>query len=175
MKTIDKPRDDEYQSNEPMFGKLIPDDGLLLDHLASNFQRTKAFMLSLSADKLIYRYIKDKWTIKEIIMHMIDMERIYSYRMLCFARNDQTILPGFNDRDYVFNSGANDRDIKDLLEELEAVRNSTIALLKGLTNEALLRSGVMNGHPVSVRALAYHIAGHEIHHMNIIKERYLTG
>ena len=173
MKIIEKPGDNEFQSNEPIFAKLIPPDGLLLDHLAKNFQRTEAFMLSLPLEKLAFRYAEDKWTIKEIMIHLIDMERIYSYRMLRFARNDQTILPGFNDRDYVANSGANERDTEELLEELYTVRNATISLLNGLTDAALLRSGIMNEHPVTVRALAYHIAGHEVHHMNIIKERYL--
>jgi hypothetical protein len=106
-------------------------------------------------------------------MHLIDMERIYSYRALRFARNDQTILPGFDADKYILHSGANERDISDLLNEFEAVRHSTIALLNGFAGEALLRTGVMNGHPVSVRALAYHIAGHELHHVDVIKDRYL--
>ena len=172
MKIIAKPHSSEFQKNEPLFGDLIPGDGLLLNHLAANIQQTKSFVLSLPADKLLYRYVRDKWTIKEVIMHMIEMERIYSYRMLRFARNDRTILPGFKANDYILYSGANDRDVISLLEEFEAVRNSTIQLLGGLPEEAFLRSGIMNGHPVTVRALAYHIAGHELHHINIIKERY---
>ena len=174
MKTFDKPDEHEFQDNEPLFAHLMPDDGLLLDHLAINVQNTKSFILSLPADKLMYRYAKDKWTIKEVVVHMIDMERIYSYRILRFARKDNTILPGFNASDYISNSGANSRGVTDLLEEFEAVRISTIQLLKGLSEEALLRSGILNGYPVTVRALAYHIAGHELHHINVIKERYLS-
>jgi uncharacterized damage-inducible protein DinB len=173
MKIINKPGDNEFQVNEPMYSKLIPDDGLLLKHLRMNLDSTKEFILSLPEDKLMYRYAEGKWTIKEIIMHLIDMERIYTYRALRFARNDRTILPGFDHKHYILFSGANDRNISGLLEELEVVRYSTILLLNGLTDEALLRSGIMNGSPVSVRALAYHIAGHEVHHINIIKERYL--
>lgn len=101
------------------------------------------------------------------------MERIYDYRMLRFARNDQTVLPGFSAEEYVFYSNASDREIADLLDELEAVRHATIMLLNGLTDEALLRFGIMNDHPVSVRALAYHFAAHELHHIEIIKGRYL--
>jgi len=173
MKIIKKPGDNEFQVNEPMYAKLIPDDGLLLKHLRMNLDSTKAFILSLPEEKLIYRYAEGKWTIKEVLMHLMDMERIYTYRALRFARNDQTILPGFNHKHYVFFSGANDRNISGLLEELEVIRYSTILFLNGLTEESLLRSGIINGNLVSVRALAYHIAGHELHHINIIKEKYL--
>lgn len=173
MKIINKPADKEFQVNEPIYAKLIPDDGQLLKHLAVNLQATKTFIRSLAEDKLIYRYAEGKWTIKEILIHLIDMERIYTYRALRFARNDQTALPGFDHLHYILFSGANDRDISSLLEELEATRQSTIMFLNGLTDEALLRSGMMHGNPVSVRALMYHIAGHELHHIEIIKERYL--
>ena len=173
MKQIGKPSDDEFQANEPIYAEAIPGDGLLLDHLQSGLAATKRFILSISSNKFLYRYAENKWTIKEIIMHLIEMERIYGYRMLCFARNDQTVLPGFDAEKYVLFSGANERDVWDLLNELQAVRHSTIALLNGFTDEALLRTGIMNGHPVSVRALAYHIAGHELHHMEIIRKKYL--
>jgi len=173
MKMIGKPPDKEFQANEPIYAKEIPDDGLLLEHLLTNLEATKKFILSIPANRLLYRYAEGKWTIKEIIIHLIDMERIYGYRMLRFARNDQTILPGFDADKYILLSNANARDISDLLNELEAVRYSTIALLNGFTDEALLQTGIMNGHHVSVRALVYHIAGHELHHMDIIKKRYL--
>jgi uncharacterized damage-inducible protein DinB len=174
MKIIEKPGDGEFQADEPILANWIPNDGLLLNHLTTNIQNSKSFILSLPVNKLIYRYAENKWTIKEVITHLIDMERIYSYRMLRFARNDQTISPGFNADNYVLYSDANEREISDLLTEFEAVRNATILLLNGLTTEALARSGNINGHPVTVRALAYHIAGHELHHIDIIKERYLN-
>ena len=173
MKIISKPPDHEFQANEPVYAKSIQDDGLLPDHLLINLEATKKFILSIPSNKLVYHYAEGKWTIKEIVMHLTDMERIYTYRMLRFARNDQTILPGFDADKYVLSSGANERNISGLLEELQAVRYATIALLNGLSDEALLRKGVMNGHPVSVRALAYHIAGHELHHVDVIKEKYL--
>jgi uncharacterized damage-inducible protein DinB len=173
MKIIAAPDKNEYQVNEPLLGLLIPGDGLLLTHLNDNANNTNEFFSSLPADKLLYRYAENKWTVKEILLHMIDMERIYAYRILRFARNDQTILPGFNAAEYISFAEANTRNITDLLNEFEAVRYSTIALLNGLPDEAFLRKGIMNDHPVSVRALAYHIAGHEVHHENIIKERYL--
>ena len=174
MKLIKKPNDEEFHANEPLLANLVPDDGLLLEHMIANLKSTKEFLLSLSEDKLRYRYAKDKWTIKEVLIHLIDMERIYTYRALRFARNDQTELPGFDDKHYVFHSGAINRDVLSLLKELEAVRYSTIAMVEGFDENALARSGTINGKPVSVRALIYHIAGHELHHVKVIKERYLT-
>ena len=174
MKLIKKPNDEEFHANEPIFANLLPDDRLLLEHMIANLKSTKEFLLSLSEDKLMYRYAKEKWTIKEVLIHLIDMERVYTYRALRFARNDQTGLPGFDDKHYVYHSGAINRDILSLLKELEAVRYSTIAMVEGFDENALTRSGTINGKPVSVRALIYHIAGHELHHIKIIKERYLT-
>jgi hypothetical protein len=174
MKRIAKPADSEFQPNEPLYATLLPDDDLLLKHLQENIIHTKDFVSSLPKDKLNFRYSEGKWTIKEVLVHLMDMERIYAYRALRFARNDKTTLPGFDHQDYVCFSGIATRGISDILIEYEAVRNATVALLNGLTDEALLRFGSVNGNSVSVRALAYHIGGHELHHVNIIKERYLN-
>ncbi len=173
MKIIKKPNRDEYHPDEPMLADLLPNDGSLLEHLAINLENTKKFILSLAEDKLMYRYAEGKWSIKEVIIHLIDMERIYTYRALQFARNDKTVLPGFDDNEYVNQSSANSRNISDLLDEFEAVRRSTIAMIEGLEDEAFMRYGIINGKSVSARALLYHIAGHELHHMKIIRERYL--
>lgn len=174
MKIIKKPDDNEFPSYAKMYIDLLPDDGLLLEHLRNNFISTKKLILSLLEEKLIYKYAKDKWTIKEILVHIIDDERIYAYRALRFARNDKTELPGFDQDEFARFSDANLRDIKNIFEEFEAVRNSTIAFLDGLTEDAFLRSGIANENRYTVRALAYHLAGHEIHHINIIKEKYLN-
>lgn len=123
---------------------------------------------------MLLRYAEGKWTIKEILGHLIDDERIYSYRALRFARNDSTELPGFDQERYAEYSDANNREINDLLDEFTLVRQSTIALFKSLDDAAFMRSGVADGKRVTVRALSYHIAGHELRHMNIIRERYLT-
>ncbi|HZI00406.1 MAG TPA: DinB family protein, partial [Flavisolibacter sp.] len=131
------------------------------------------FILSIPENKLTCSYEKGKWTIKEVISHLIDMERVYMYRALRFSRNDQTILPGFDADRYVQFSGANERDLAGLLEEFKATRNSTIQFLNGLTDDAILRTGNVKKGSASVRSLAYHIAGHELHHINIVKERYL--
>ena len=129
----------------------------------------------LPSDKLIYRYAPGKWSIKEILVHLIDDERIYAYRALRFARNEQQGLIGFDQDEYVIYSHADKRELDNIFQEYEAVRKSTVALFNGLPDEALTRMGhgVGTANDASVRALAYHIAGHELRHINIIKERYL--
>jgi uncharacterized damage-inducible protein DinB len=173
MRKIEKPKEGEYAPYAIMYIGLLPDDGLVLKHLRDNLEATKKFILALPAEKLAYRYAEGKWTIKEILVHISDDERIYAYRALRFARNDKTELPGFEQDDYARYSRANERDLDDILEELTTVRNATISLFNSFDNDALTRAGVANGHVMSVRAAAYHIAGHELHHINIIKERYL--
>ncbi len=173
MKTIDFPSDHELLVNEPPLARLIPDDGLLIEHMQANIVRTVAFLSELPQEKLLYRYAEAKWTIKEIVSHLMDMERIYCYRMLCISRNEQADLPGFNDRQYVQHSGANDRPIAGLLCELDALRSSTLQFLDGLPADAFLKSGKVRGNQATVRALAYHIAGHEQHHIQAIKSKYL--
>jgi hypothetical protein len=173
MKNIEKPQPGEYPPYALMYIKLVPDDGLLLKHLKENFKMVKEFILSLPEEKLLYRYAKDKWTIKEILVHIIDDERIYAYRAMCFARNEKTALPGFEQDDYVLFSNANERNIGNIFDEYEAVRNATITLYNGFDATALLRAGVANDNRASVRALGYHIAGHELHHINVIKQKYL--
>jgi uncharacterized damage-inducible protein DinB len=152
----------------------LPDDGQILKHLEHNLSSTRSFIESIPRDRLLLRYAEGKWTIKEILGHLIDDERIYSYRALRFARNDSTELPGFDQERYAEYSDANNREINDLLDEFTLVRQSTIALFKSLDDAAFMRSGVADGKRVTVRALSYHIAGHELRHMNIIRERYLT-
>jgi len=174
MKRIAKPEPDEYAPYTIMYIGLLPDDGLILKHLYTNMVGTTKFLRSLPNEKLIYRYAKGKWTIKEILAHLIDDERIYAYRALRFARNDRTELPGFEQDNYALESKANIRTIESLLKEFAAVRRSTIALFDSFDGEVLERSGVASGNVMSVRAAAYHIAGHELRHINIIKERYLT-
>jgi uncharacterized damage-inducible protein DinB len=173
MKKIEKPREGEFPPYAIMYIKLVPDDGLLLNHLKESFEKIRDFILSIPVEKFIYRYAENKWTIKEILVHIIDDERIYSYRALCFARNDKTELPGFEQDDYALFSNANDRSVENILNEYEAVRNATITLFNGFDETALLRQGIANKNKATVRALGYHLAGHELHHINIIKEKYL--
>ncbi|HEV7892542.1 MAG TPA: DinB family protein [Pyrinomonadaceae bacterium] len=170
---IEKPGEGEYAPYAIRYIGLLPDDGLVLRHMEENLEATREFILSLPGERLTYRYAEGKWTIKEILVHISDDERIYAYRALRFARGDKTELPGFEQDDYAAHSGANARDIEDILAEFADVRRATVSLFKGLDREALVRVGVADGKVMSVRAAAYHIAGHELRHVNIIKERYL--
>ncbi len=175
MRIIPKPDKSEYPEYAEMYMELMPDDGLILKHLADNFRTAEEFIYALPPEKLLYKPAPDKWTIKEILVHIVDDERIYAYRSLCFARNEKQSLPGFEQDEYAFESKANERDLDNIFEEYEAVRRATIALFNGLPEESLTRigTGSTSYHAATVRALAYHIAGHERRHINIIKEKYL--
>jgi uncharacterized damage-inducible protein DinB len=173
LRVIEKPGEGEYPAYAHIYIDLLPDDGLILKHLEDNLAFTRKFVTSLPDARLLHRYAEGKWTIKETLGHVVDDERIYVYRALRFARHDSTELPGFDQDQYAQHSEANKRDARDLLDEFTLVRQATIAFFNSLGDAALMRTGAADGHHVSVRALAYHIAGHELHHMNIIKERYL--
>ena len=173
MRPIEKPDAGEYPPYAIQYIGLLPDDGLVLDHLQRNFEVTRSFLLSRPEDQLLYRYAEAKWTIKEIVLHIADDERIYAYRALRFARHDTTPLPGFDQDEYTRYSAANQRTLNDLLGELETVRAATVSLYHGLGDDTLKRIGVASGKVMSVRAIAYHIAGHELRHRNIIRERYI--
>jgi len=173
MRRIDKPNEGEYAPYVIQYIALLPDDGLVLEHLRANLETTQTFLRSLPDDKLLYRYADGKWTIKEIVQHIADDERIYAYRALRFARNDVTDLPGFDQDEYTRNAGANGRTLDALLAELATVRGATLSLYGSLGDESLRRAGIASGNVMSVRAIAYHIAGHELRHIDIIRERYL--
>lgn len=175
MRTIPKPAKGEYPEYAEMYMKLLPADNLILKHLADNFETAKNLIYGLPPEKLLYKPAPDKWTIKEILVHIVDDERIFSYRAMAFARNEKQSLPGFDQDGYTKYSGANERDLDSIFEEYEAVRRSTIELFKWLPEESLMRKGTGSTtfHSATVRALAYHIAGHELSHINIIKEKYL--
>lgn len=131
------------------------------------------FLENLPADKRDHRYGPDKWTIKELLQHIIDAERVFAYRALCIARGEQQSLPGFEENEYAANSKAQKRNWDNMLEEFKAVRRSTEILFSSFDNEQLEAAGISNGKPVYVLAIGFIIAGHLTHHLNIIKERYL--
>jgi hypothetical protein len=177
MRVIPKPGPDEYPPYCVIYVGLLPDDGLILSHLRTNFLRIKELISGLPEEKLYWRYADNKWTIKEMLVHLVDDERIYCYRALRYARADTTELHGFDQDEYARISGANQRSLDNIFEEYEAVRNATIALFDGLPDDAFMRKGGIdeNKNKWTVRAMAYHIAGHELSHMNLIREKYLAG
>ena len=173
MKTIPKPQPGEYAPYAIMYIDLLPDDGRVLQHLTTNLQAIKDVVNSLPTDKLDVPHEPGEWTVKEILLHIIDTERILAYRALRFARHDSTDLPGFDQDAYVPESGANQRSIETIWAEYDAVRNATLTLFSHLDDDTFTRSGFASTHTLSVRGAAYFIAGHEVHHLESIEANYL--
>ncbi len=180
FRIIEKPKKDEYPEYSEMYMELLKDDGMVLQNLKDSFTKIKSFIYELPEEKLYYRYDNGKWTIKEILVHLVDDERIFSYRALRYGRNDNTALHGFEENDYAKYSYANNRSLDSIFEEYESVRNATLTLFQNLPGDAFMRSGGgidKDGNIINirtVRAIAYHLAGHELRHIKIIKERYLN-
>lgn len=148
-------------------------DENLIDALENGLSQLESFFSNIPFEKLEYRYLENKWTIKDILLHLIDAERIFSYRALRIGRGDVTPLPGFEENDYVPNAMANTRSLENLITEFKAVRNSTLLLFKNFTKEQLLNIGTASNNLISVRAIGFIISGHQNHHLKIIEERYL--
>ena len=148
-------------------------DKTIIESLESAQDEFDSVLRNLPDKKHSFSYATGKWTLKELIQHVIDTERVFCYRALSFARNDQTSLPGFDQDVFVNVVAANNRDYYDLLDEMKVLRKSSIQLFKSFSKEALLRIGVASNNKMSVRALGYLFSGHQIHHINIVKERYL--
>jgi len=145
----------------------------LIEELEISLHDFIRFVQNIPMDKFDYRYAEGKWTIKDIIQHIADCERIFAYRALRFSRNDQTPLPSFEENDYAVNTNANGRSIQDLLTEFSALRHSTLLFYKSLSEEQLKRMGTASNIQISVRALGFTIIGHQKHHQKVFEERYL--
>ncbi|MBI5265624.1 MAG: DinB family protein [candidate division Zixibacteria bacterium] len=167
-----RPRDGEYA---PYYGKYISavPEGDILTTLAAAQKDMLALISGLTDRQASSRYEPGKWSVKEVIGHVIDSERVFAYRALRIARKDQTPLAGFEQDDYVASGEFDRRQPADLAQEFDHVRSATIDLLAHLSEEDWSRHGVANGFEVSVRALAWIIAGHELHHKTVLRSRYL--
>lgn len=172
MNMLKPPSREEYPAYYEGYIGMVP-EGSLLDILSKQIDDITALFTGISEIQANYRYALGKWTLKEVIGHITDTERIMSYRLLRISRGDQTPLAGYDDEQYVKEALFQSSSIADLLEDFTAVRRSTLSLLKGLSEEAWNRKGFANNGEISVRALAYIIAGHELHHIKIIKNKYL--
>jgi hypothetical protein len=170
---IRKPQATEHPPYAAHYIALAAASNNILELLTAQMESTPAFFKSLPADKANYRYAPGKWTIKEMLCHIIDTERIFAYRALCFARGEQQNLPGFEQNDYAANSEAASRVMTGLIAEYKAVRMASICLFNSLSTMQAERIGLLNAYPATAGALAYMIAGHELHHFNILKEKYL--
>lgn len=169
--TINRPQPTEHAPYYSKYVTAVP-DGDVVSLLREQSMETVALLRDVSPERANFAYAPGKWSIKEVVGHMIDVERVMSYRALRFARNDATDLPGFDENGYVANANFAERTLGDLLEELQVVRAATIHFVKHLDAAAIDRRGKANGQDVTVRALVYIIAGHERHHAALLRERY---
>ena len=174
MKTAIRPASDEFV---PYYGKyiaLVPEQEAL-PALESQRDAMLPFLRGLTEEQGALRYAQGKWSIKQILGHVADGERVFAYRALRFGRGDETALPGFDENHYAAHAGSDRMPLAALVDQLEAVRAGTLHLFRGFDEEAWTRRGTANSSPVTVRALAFIIAGHGYHHMGIIRDRYLAA
>ncbi len=164
---------DEYAPYQEAYIQLVDSDYSLLEKLEISVHNLVHFVREIPMDKYDYRYAEGKWTIKDILQHLIDSERVFAYRALRFSRNDTTPLPGFDENSFADHAHGNDRSINELLTEMSALRHANIMMFKSFNQEDMLKKGTASGYTVSVRAFGFLLIGHQNHHIKIFKERYL--
>ncbi|MEO6902687.1 MAG: DinB family protein [Bacteroidia bacterium] len=167
-----RPNPTEYASYYDGYVKLVPHENIL-EVLNEQVIYLKSVLSSVEVNKESYRYAPDKWTIKEVVGHMVDTERIMAYRALCVARGEKNALPGYDDKEYVANANFNTTSLAALTNHFELVRAANLALFNTFDEEAFSKIGSANKSDISVRALLFIIAGHTLHHLNVINEKYL--
>ncbi len=166
-----RPDKSEYNPYFDRYISAVGEQGAIPALRSSDFLN---LMVGLSDQEWNYRYAEGKWSIKEVLVHIMDTERIFAYRLLRISRNDATPLAGFEQDGYIENAEIESRTIASLLAEYKAVRDATLSLIDSLDVKALSRKGTASGSNVSARALVFMIAGHEIHHHKIVEEKYLS-
>lgn len=171
---VSRPQPGEYPEPYDRYVGKVP-EGHLDEILEAQWEELGCLLEELDDDAAEFRYAEGKWSIKELLGHLVDAERIFAYRLLCLARGDQTPLPGFDENAYVAAANFDARPLESLLEEYDLVRGQTLGLLRGLGEEELERRGTVNGKSVTARAIAFVLAGHELHHLGVLKERYLPS
>jgi hypothetical protein len=171
---MQRPDPSEYHEYYHSYIDKVP-EGDVIALLSTELERTLGLLGRVPSERADYRYASDKWSIKEVVGHVIDSERMFAYRSLSFARNDPARLPSFEQDDYVRYSNASRRPLRELAEELESVRKSNVLLFKGFDEEMWTRRGVASDVSFTVRTFPYIIVGHEIHHRRVLEERYLPG
>lgn len=169
--TIPRPEPSEYGPHYETYISKVP-NGDLFKVFEDQRRETQRLLAAVTDAKALHRYASGKWSIKEVVGHVADTERVFAYRALRFARADDKPLQGFDEKAWVPTAQFDARSLKDLAAELDAVRRATVALFRGLDPEALARRGTANNTSVSVRALAWIIVGHERHHVAILHDRY---
>ncbi|WNS44371.1 DinB family protein [Paenibacillus sp. MMS20-IR301] len=168
-----RPAQDEYTEFQSRYISLVPPEGDLRVILREQTERILGLLGGLTEEQGSFRYAPEKWSIKEVIGHLIDNDRIMSYRLLCFARGEQAQLPGYEESDYAAAAEYDRFTLQEVLTHYRIVRESTLDLLDSLPENSYTRTGMFNGVAMSVRAQACLITGHELHHLRILQERYL--
>lgn len=169
---LKRPDLEEFPVYMRSYVQLIP-EGDIIQILNGQIASTQEIFSAVTEKQAEYSYAEGKWTLSEVLGHLTDTERIMNYRILRIARGDKSPLMGFDENEYVQEASFNERPIADLLEDYQNVRRATISLLKGLPQKSLQNKGNANGFEVTVETIAYMIAGHELHHIKIIQEKYL--
>jgi hypothetical protein len=173
MLTLSRPGTDEYPPGFADYVAEIGDGEDIVATLASQLQQVTTRLGAVPAAGGDYRYASGKWSLKEVIGHLSDTERVFAYRALSIARGDPAPLPAFDDQAWVAQMGAGDRTLADIVEEFGIVRQASLALFRHLPAAAWTRRGIASGHPASVRAMAWVVAGHARHHLEVVEARYL--
>ncbi|MGZ5243849.1 MAG: DinB family protein [Bacteroidia bacterium] len=169
---MQKPQQGTYPAYYEPYLALIQSDDILLG-LEEQLLKTRSLLTEIPIEKESYRYAEGKWSVKEVVGHMIDTERIMAYRVLAISRGEKQSLPGFNEDEYVANSNFDGRTMLSLIDEYTSMRKANLVFYKTLTNEMLQRVGTANGRDITPQALIGLTLGHELHHVNVLKERYL--
>jgi|ERR1043166_979642 hypothetical protein len=170
---MNRPESTEFAPYFNNYVALVDGNGAIAA-LNSQSSELRSMLAEMPEEKGTFAYADGKWTIKELLSHLIDGERIFSYRVLRISRGDETPLEGFEQDGYIENSNANNRSFADLLDEFDLQRRSNLLMVNNISDEGSKRIGTSNGNPVSVRALVYVMAGHTRHHLNVLRERYLA-
>ncbi|MCU0436910.1 MAG: DinB family protein [Raineya sp.] len=173
MSLNQKPLVGEYPPYAEMYLQHVNNENILV-LLQERIETVKQIYNQIDEQKANFRYAPEKWSIKEVLLHVVDTERIFAYRAISIARGDTRALMGFDQDVFVQHSYADERTLSSIVEEFELVRNSNISLFKNLNSNVLTTKGNANGYDVTPRAIAFMLAGHEIHHTKIILERYLA-
>ncbi|HEV7767367.1 MAG TPA: DinB family protein [Thermoanaerobaculia bacterium] len=166
-----RPTPDDYAQGFAGYVSLVPEDDIL-GVLEEQSAETQKLLTSLDDAKAAHRYAEGKWSVKEVVGHVIDAERIFAYRALAIGRGETQALPGFDENEYVLNAGFDAWRIGDLAEQYALVRKSSIVMYRNFPEDAWARRGNSNGKPILAAALAWITVGHERHHVKILRERY---
>lgn len=169
---MQRPKQGDYMPYQETYIKTVEGNDIL-KVLEEQLKNVPDFLNSITEEKGRYKYAEGKWTVKEVVEHITDTERIFAYRALCIARGEKQVLPGFEQDDYVKEANSNNRNLSELIEEFRKVREANLSLFKSFSEDVINKKGSVNTYQITVNAILFIIAGHANHHLKVIKEKYL--